>query len=170
MEFQSKQLYPKPEVKEPNIEYAKLLLQDYAGNISEESAVHLYSFQNFILSEQYPQIANDLFHISVVEMHHLKLLGKTIHLLGLTPEFMTYQSDSDTKHYWSSSFLNYSTSLKDILTWNMEKEEQAINRYISHYNMIEDPYIQQLLLRIIEDEKIHLEYFQKQLIILNQKK
>lgn len=146
--------------------FAKLLLQDYAGDISEESAIHLYIFQSLILHKQYPEIASDLFHIAIIEMHHLQLLGETINLLGLTPEFVTYQSDFEIKHYWSSKNVDYCTSIIDILTLNIQKEYQAIKMYLAHYQLITDPHIKELLLRIIEDEKIHLSYFENQLIIL----
>ncbi len=49
MEFQSKKLYPIPRVQTKNSEYTKLLLQDYAGETSEDSAIHLYTFQSLIL-------------------------------------------------------------------------------------------------------------------------
>lgn len=161
MEFQSKKLYPIPRVQTKNSEYTKLLLQDYAGETSEDSAIHLYTFQSLILENQQPQIANDLFHISIVEMHHLKLLGKTIKLLGLTPEFITYKTNNNHKQYWSSDNIEYIMSLKDILILNIEKEQYSIKKYLSHYEIIKVPYIRNLILRIIEDEKIHLKYFQK---------
>ncbi len=169
MDFRSKSLYPIPEVESENIEYAKLLLQDYAGDTSEDTAIHLYMFQSLILSKDYPKIANDLFHIGIVEMHHLKLLGKTIQLLGLSPEFVTYESNTELKNYWSSNNVVYATDIKDILKINIEREQLAIEHYLSHYEVINDSCIQNLLLRIIEDEKIHLEYFQKQLLVFNMK-
>ncbi len=169
MDFQFNKPYPKPEVICKNTEYAKILLQDYAGEYGEDSAIHLYMFQNLILSKQYPQIANNLFHISVIEMHHLKLLGKTIELLGITPEYITYDADSNKKIYWSSQNINYATSVIDILKLDIEKESHAIQEYQAHYQAIKDPYVRELLLRIIEDEKIHLDYFKKQLLALEMK-
>lgn len=163
MDFQFHKSYPKPKVAGKNKEYAKILLQDYAGDSGEDSAIHLYMFQNLILNKEYPQIANNLFHISVIEMHHLKLLGEAIELLGITPEYVTYDADTDKKVYWSSSNIHYTTSIVDILKLDIEKESNAIKEYQAHYKAIADPYIKELLLRIIEDEKIHLEYFQKQL-------
>lgn len=165
MDFQLGKPYPKPRVTCKNIEYAKILLQDYAGESGEDSAIHLYMFQNFILDKTYPQIANNLFHISVIEMHHLKLLGKTIELLGITPEYITYDSNTDEKTYWSSRNINYTTSIVNILKLDIEKESNAIKEYQAHYEIITDPYIRELLLRIIEDEKIHLDYFKKQLLV-----
>lgn len=166
MNFQLNKPYPKPRVTCKNTEYAKILLQDYAGENSEDSAVHLYIFQNLILNKSYPQIANDLFHISVIEMHHLKLLGETIRLLGISPEYITYDADSNKKIYWSSKNIHYTTSIIDILKLDIEKESNAIKEYQAHYQSITDPYIRELLLRIIEDEKVHLDYFKKQLLFL----
>ncbi len=166
MNFEAKGLYPSIEIQEPNIEYAKLLLQDYAGDTSEEMAVHLYLFQSFILNKKHPAIANNLFHIATVEMHHLKLLGKAICLLGLSPEFITYDEDNN-KNYWSSSKINYNMSVKEILEIDIEKEKDAIQNYLLHCDAIKDEGIKKLLLRIIEDEIIHLEYFEKQLSVIN---
>lgn len=166
MNFYANKQYPKPEVEKENIEYAKILLEDYAGDSGEDSAIHLYIFQNLVLNEEYPKIANDLLHIAITEMHHLKLLGKTIKLLGLSPEFSTYQSETNKKRYWSSKAIKYYTSLKEILELNIKKEQDAINQYHSQYQEIQDLYVRDLLLRILEDENIHLEYFQKQLMLL----
>lgn len=163
MKFQANNLYPAPKVEKQNIQYAKLLLQDYAGEISEDTAIHLYMFQSMVLEKLYPKISNNLFHIGIVEMHHLKLLGKTIQLLGLSPEFATYQSNSDVKNFWNSANVIYDTNLKDILILDIKREEQAIEHYLLHYRLIEDIYVRDLLLRIIEDEKIHLRYFKTQL-------
>ncbi len=166
MDFQLNKPYPKPRVTCTNTEYAKILLQDYAGELSEDSAVHLYIFQNLILSKQYPEIANNLFHIAVTEMHHLKLLGETIELLGVSPEYVTYDTHFNEKIYWSSQNIDYKTSIIDILKLDIEKESHAIKEYQAHYQIITDPYIRELLLRIIEDEKIHLNYFKKQLFAI----
>jgi bacterioferritin len=39
--------YPEPMVEIPNIEYANLLLKDYAGAVSEFTAISLYVYQQF---------------------------------------------------------------------------------------------------------------------------
>lgn len=166
MDFELNKPYPKPQVEKPNVEFAKILLQDYAGEDGEDSAVHLYMYQNLVINQKYPKIANNLFHIAVVEMHHLKLLGKTIHLLGVLPEYVSYQSNDNKKIYWTSKYIKYDTSIVNILKLDIEKESEAIKTYQAHYELISDRYIRDLLLRIIEDEKIHLSYFEKQLSVI----
>lgn len=42
--------YPEPMIEEPNIEYANLLLKDYAGTVSEFTAINLYVFVSIIAS------------------------------------------------------------------------------------------------------------------------
>ena len=50
---------------------------------------------------------------------------------------------------------------------DIEKEKDAIQNYLLHCDAIKDEGIKKLLLRIIEDEIIHLEYFEKQLSVIN---
>jgi bacterioferritin len=42
--------YPEIKVMEPNKYYATLLLEDYAGMISELTAVNQYSYHSFMLN------------------------------------------------------------------------------------------------------------------------
>ena len=55
MEFKSDLPYPKIRVERQNINYATKLLNDYAGYVSELSAIHLYSYQSFV-SDKYRNI------------------------------------------------------------------------------------------------------------------
>ena len=99
-------------------------------------------------------------------MKHLELLGKAIHLLGLPPKYVSYTSDN-IKRYWTSSFINYTTSLKNMLKQDIKSESMAIENYRKHKETINDAYIKQLLTRIIEDEQVHLSIFQR---LLDQQK
>lgn len=158
--------YPVVRVEKENIEYAKILSLNYAGDISEDSAIHLYTYQALILEKTHPEIAKTLKHIAITEMKHLELLGKAIHLLGLPPKYVSYTSDN-IKRYWTSSFVNYTTSLKNMLKQDIKSESMAIENYRKHRETINDTYIKQLLTRIIEDEQVHLSIFQR---LLDQQK
>lgn len=48
MEYHAKDPYSILRVQRENKEYAYLLLQDYAGPVSEDTAIHLYFYQYFI--------------------------------------------------------------------------------------------------------------------------
>lgn len=159
MKYKSDRPYPTTRVEGRNLGYANLLLKDYAGEVSEDTAIHLYLFQSLILKNEM-DFVDAVSHIAQVEMHHLKLLGETIQLLGIKPVYGYFSNIGDFNS-WSSVDVDYSTDLKKILLINIQSEQNAINNYQKHYLIIKDKYIRQLLLRIIEDEKIHLNIFRE---------
>ncbi len=85
--FKSETPYPEIKVERENSYYATLLLDDYAGDISECTAIFLYIFQNIYNNKMNSDYAKILRNIAIVEMMHLELLGETITLLGTTPKF-----------------------------------------------------------------------------------
>lgn len=159
MEYKNMKPYPEIKIEKPNIEYAKILLEDYAGNLSEDTAIHLYLYQSLATNEQLQEYKDIMMHISEVEMTHLKLLGETIVKLGMNPIYGTLNNDN-VPRLWTASNVNYSTSLKKMLEIDIEAETQAIHRYQNQILIIKDKYIQNLLRRIIEDEQVHLNIFQ----------
>lgn len=149
----SEKEYPEIKVEQENSEYAKILLQDYAGEKSEETAVHNYIYQNIILEGD---IANTLRQIAIVEMHHLQILGKLINLLGYQPGYYTIDSNLECIIPWTTNNVDYSTNLSDILLGNIYREMTAIKQYQKHIQKIDDINIKKILSRIIEDEEIHI--------------
>ncbi|MDD2627900.1 MAG: manganese catalase family protein [Clostridia bacterium] len=85
--FKSELPYPEIKVEGKNSYYAGLLLDDYAGDISECTAIFLYIFQHMYNSKIYKEYAEILRNIAIVEMIHLELLGEAIMQLGTTPKF-----------------------------------------------------------------------------------
>lgn len=158
MNFKSDQPYPLPRVIKKNLQYAKMLLQEYSGESSENTVTHLYLYQSFILKTLYPEIAHILQSIAITEMKHLSLLGQTITLLGMKPIYATM--DHNHINYWTGKEVNYSTSLRQILETDIQSETKTIQNYQQAIESIQDPHIQRLLARIIDDEKIHLQVFQ----------
>lgn len=149
--------YPIPRVEKENLDYAKILSQSFAGNTSEETAIHLYLYQNFVAADD--RIRKIMKKIAVVEMRHLDLLGETIKLLGLPPKFETYNSENGDPTPWTSSNVNYNSDLKQMLEIDIASETMAIQNYEIQKVVIQDHYIRELLDRIIEDEYIHLNIF-----------
>lgn len=149
--------YPEIKVERPNIDYAYLLLQDYAGSVSETTAILTYSYQHFLdINENFSQVIKT---IAITEMRHLDILGELICKLGFNPVYKTLQSDSNDMLAWNSDFVNYETNLEKLLKYNIKSETDAINNYLEHIKMIDDVYIKRILERIIEDEKIHIKCF-----------
>lgn len=150
--------YPEPRVTAPNLYYARLLLEDYTGAISELTAINQYLYHHFTF-EHHPDLAELLECISIIEMKHLELLAETIQLLGVAPEFRVLTNNLPV--FWSASHIYYGITINDKLDADIASEIQAIDIYRHHQRLIDDPFINQLLERIIMDEEYHLKLFRE---------
>jgi bacterioferritin len=148
--------YPEPMAVRQNRYYATILLEDYAGAVSEMTAINQY-FYHHLTFENYPDLAELEECISIIEMHHLELLGETILLLGVPPEYRTLTNNRAT--YWNASYVYYGNNVCDRLAADIAAEKVAIQTYRQHQYLIDDLYIRQLLERIIRDEEHHLMLF-----------
>lgn len=157
MIYKSNKPYPILKVERRNTYFAKLLLEDYAGKVSEESAIHLYLYQSLITDNNLKEYKEIMKKIAEVEMHHLFLLGEIIKLLGLKPIFGSF--DCNNFRNWNSSYVNYSTNLKEMIIEDIKSEKEAIMSYQKHFLIIKDKYVREMIKRIIEDEEIHLNIF-----------
>lgn len=169
LKYESDAPYPKPQVENKNIHYAELLLQDYAGAVSEQTAVHLYIYQSMIGTPLIPNFNHILERIAITEMKHFKLLGETINLLGMNPMYHVVDAKDGCFVPWTASYVLDTQLIEEMLIADIEAEAKAILDYQLHICMIDDIYIKALLNRIIEDEKLHLEIFQSLYQELNQK-
>ena len=147
--------YPQVKTESKNMYYASLLTSDFAGTISEMSAVSQYTYQQIISST--PKISDTLSCISKVEMHHMEILGELISALGGNPR-IAVQSGCNCI-FWSAQYISYETNPKVFLKENITAELSAIANYKARINQISDPYIQDILARIIMDEEYHIELF-----------
>ena len=150
--------YPEIRVERPNPRHAHLLLEDYAGVVSELSAVTQYVYHHFVFEEDFPEIADLLSCVALVEMHHQEILAETIIKLGADPRYWTVEPDNAVR-YWDASFVFYGTALCDRLTADVASEWAAIANYRRHVQMIEDRFIREMLERIILDELHHIVLF-----------
>lgn len=146
--------YPDITVSAPNSTYGKLLLIDYAGAISELTAVTQYEYGALRLSTAYPKIASVLRCIADVEMHHLNIIGTLIVKLGEDPKYAIIRRDKSL--YWNASFVNYDQTVESILRQNISDERMQIGEYNKTLNQIDDPNIQAVIERIIDDEEQHI--------------
>lgn len=152
--------YPEIKVENENSYYADLLSEDYAGRNSETTACLLYSYQHFQKFKDNEEFSKVIEEISITEMRHLEMLGKTIKLLGKDPIYKTCEATRGDCVMWSACNIDYTTDLKEMLRVNIAAETQAIKTYQEHKGIISDKYIKALLERIILDEKKHLEIFE----------
>lgn len=151
--------YPEPKVLHPNEYYAMLLLEDYAGAVSELTAIHQFIYHHLVFDEDCQELAELEEGVAINEMHHLKMLGETIRLLGVAPKFRTFTDNSPI--YWKANFVYYGSNICDRLAADIAAERSAIVQYRRHQKLIDDPYIQTLLDRLILDEEHHLRLFRE---------
>lgn len=138
-----------------NRQYAKLLLDDYASNVSELTAVTQYEYAN-ILAEDNHKVADTFLGIAIVEMNHLDMIGDTILELGTKPKYF-----DGNKKYWRSSVVPYGSSTRDRINIAIKSEKEAIHQYKKHVERIENKSIKALIKQIIEDEEYHIVLFNK---------
>lgn len=136
-------------------ETVAMLMEDYAGAASELTAITQYIFQNTV-SDNEPY-ANAMLQTAIVEMTHLDMLSDAIKTLGGNPRF------GNGQYYWQASAVNYADTMKEMLEANIQGETTAIQNYQKHAAATKNETVRALLLRIIEDEKLHLRFFKETL-------
>jgi len=148
---------PYPEVSgAPDADTVEMLKQDYAGSAGELSGITQYVYQS-IAAGGNESFAGALLQIAIVEMMHLDMLGDAIIALGGDPSF------SDGGRYWDASQIVYAKGFEDMVRANIEAEQTAIANYQQHASRTGNKTVRDLLLRIAEDEKLHLRFFRKHL-------
>ncbi len=147
--------YPEIKVLQPNLYYAKLLQEDYAGIVSEFTAINQYIYHSFLIKSIDEEMSETIECIAIEEMHHLKILAELIILLGGKPTF------SFQNNVWNSNYVNYGFNLLNQLNSDLQSEYDAIQTYKEHIELIKDPYIEKILQRIILDEETHVKLFKE---------
>ncbi|MEF9950982.1 MAG: ferritin family protein [Clostridium sp.] len=146
--------YPEIKVKSKNPTYAKIILQNYAGMVSEISAITQYVNHEQRIFKDYPEISDTLKHIAMVEMHHLQILGLLACELGAD---LRYWSEKKGKHqYWSPKYLHYEKTPQSMIKADIADEKAAIAQYEKSISEIDDNNINAILKRIILDEQLHI--------------
>jgi bacterioferritin len=133
-----------------------LLKENYAGIVSELTAITQYVYQNIVTADD-KAFSSAIQKIAVVEMSHLNMIGNAIQLLGGVPTF------GDGRHFWQAGNVNYATNLAEMLRADIDAENKAIASYERHASQTGNSSVRCLLLRIIQDEKLHLRFFTEML-------
>jgi bacterioferritin len=149
--------YPEIRVECKNLNYANLLMDDYAGMISEFTAISQYLYHHFYFEEIDEDLGKLLENVAITEMHHMEMLAEAIIKLGGDP--LIRGAHSTCGCYWNGSFVKYGDGLCDRLKADIDSEYNAIEEYKKHIELIDDRYIKRMLKRIILDEKVHIKLF-----------
>lgn len=166
--FKSALPYPEIKVLEPNRYYAELLMEDYAGLVSELTAINQYLYHSFIINEEDKYLIDMLKGISISEMEHLEILAELINLLGGNPVYRG--SHNVHNNFWDASYVYYGYDIYDRLKADIDSEYKAIEHYEKDIMLINDPYIQAILYRIIQDEEVHISLFKEAIKLYCKKK
>ncbi|MEF9934475.1 MAG: ferritin family protein [Clostridium sp.] len=146
--------YPEVKVKAKNPTYAKIMLQNYAGMVSEMSAICQYINHEQRIFKEYPEISDTLKHIAMVEMHHLQMIGLLSHELGADLKF--WYEKKGKHQWWSPKFIDYEKTVQQMIKANIADEKSAIAQYEKSIAEIDDNYVTAVLKRIILDEQLHI--------------
>lgn len=158
--YASPEPYPEIRILKPNKKYAEILMDDYAGVVSEFTAISQYLYHSFFFHYIDQALSELLEGIGVVEMLHMDMLANVIILLGGDPQIRGFKSTKGD--YWNGGFVKYGNTLCEQLAFDVEAEIEAIKNYSKHIQLIDDPYVQAILQRIIKDEERHILLFNQQ--------
>ncbi len=150
----------------PDAYSVRILSPAYASSVGELNTVMQYIYQSFIfLQKGYPRIAELLEGVAVAEMIHFSLLGKTILALGAQPVYS--QCPPTCFQFYSTKYVTYCGSLKEMLQDNIRAERHAVRTYQKMLCYLKNQDVRDLIERIIEDEKLHITCFEDALLSLN---
>lgn len=147
--------YPPVQVREKNLDYAKLLSIDYCGAVSEFSAITQYINNENRLSLEMCSIAKTVLGIAIAEMIHLQKLGELIILLGGNPDFVARYGNG-RQRMWTPQYVAIADNPREMMLDGIDAEKQAIEQYRMHIKRIDDEYVTAVLSRIIQDEEYHI--------------
>lgn len=147
--------YPPIAPERCHLPYARAMLDNLGGNISEMSAVSLYFYNHIITEPCYEEVARAFHKISIVEMRHMQIFGKLAFLLGIDPRLWTQGLHG--RSYWTPGYNRYPREIKAVLLNSLKGEKEAIRKYRGQIACIRDANLIENLNRIILDEERHVE-------------
>ncbi len=154
--------YPTTEGICPDAFSLRIISPAYASPVSELNAVLQYIYHSFFFAKNgYNDYADTLMSIAVAEMKHLDILGETILALGAPPIYARYPANGFD--FYSSKYVSYSRTLKNMLEDDINGERQAICGYRKMLKTLKNECIIKIVSRIIEDELLHLETLENML-------
>lgn len=149
--------YPPVKVEKRDPFYACEMLSNIGSCNSEMSTLNSYLYNSTILLKSHSEISEVFRKIAIVEMHHLSIFSQLALELGADPRLWTCSGRKPV--YWSPACCQYPDNLKTMLYNAYTGEQDAIRKYENQIEQIQDDYICEILQRIIEDEKLHVEIY-----------
>lgn len=140
----------------------RIISPAYAASSSELNATLQYVYHSMAFAcGGDAQRAGLLKSIAVAEMMHLELLGKALTYMGAQP---VYTSQPPARfNFYSTKFVAYSRNGKEMIEDDIMGEKYAISGYERMACRLKNATVKELVLRITEDERLHLEALKKSL-------
>lgn len=170
--YEKKLQYP-IKIKNPNPEYAKIIISQYGGPDGELGASLRYLSQRF--SMPYPELKGLLTDIGTEELGHLEMICAIVYQLtrNLTPEeikkngFSDYFVDHTTGVYpiaasgtpFSASSFAVTGDLIADLHENLAAEQKARVTYDNILRLVDDPDVRDPIKFLREREVVHYQRF-----------
>ena len=126
----------------------------YAGRFSELTAITSYVYQSIICGDK--ELCEVLLKISVTEMEHCEMLGKSILVFGADPVF------AGRFNYFTCEYTNYSKDVREFLSENIRSETSARKAYLELGFKTQNQSLRELLTRIAMDEEGHVKALTEQ--------
>lgn len=156
----SDQPYPKTDGICPDVCTLKIITPAYSTSCGELNAVMQYIYHSLNFKHGgMKEHAETLEGIAIAEMIHFRLLGETIFALGAQPVFTSQPPFA--YNFYSTKFVAYSRTLKNMIEDDVIDEKQAINGYERMLRHLKNESVKAIIARIIEDERLHLAALQK---------
>lgn len=160
--FESNDPYPEITAELRNQKDIRTLKALTFGRDGELTAILTYIFQHTVLPNDLGTLKEILRQIAIVEMKHYEALSEAVVKLGGTPTLTDGRGN-----VWTGRNVSSITNPKRILEANAKREREAIAAYNRAARETENESLSLLYKRIAEDEKLHLEIFEKLLEVLN---
>lgn len=138
----------------------RIISPAYASPTGELNAVLQYVYHSFYFEKcGKADIAKTLMSLAVVEMSHLRQLGRAILALGAPPTYC--RCPYSGFDYYSAKYVAYSRSLKFMLEDDLLGERQAVRQYGKMAARLQGGAVKDLILRIRADEELHVSALEK---------
>lgn len=149
--------YPKIKVRR-DPRQARILLDLYAGAISEFTAVNSFRYQFLEAEPENPEFSRLLKCVTLNEEFHVRTLARLIDRLGGDPKY--YNSN---KTFWDGSLAIYGKGVGDRLKSDIAAEKGIIQLYEDTLDQLTDPDVKRLVRRLGLDDVFHRDLFQEAL-------
>lgn len=147
--------YPTTDDLCPDACAVKIISPAYATSTGELNAILQYTYQAMNFSQAgMKEYAETLESIAVAEMFHFRLLGRTILALGAQPVYTAQPPFG--YNFYSTKFVGYTRSFRHMIEDDIMAENHTICGYDKMLCRLNNDKVKEIVIRITEDEKLHL--------------